>query len=164
MTIVTFWAWLLASCGYHFTAGAGRLPDGSRDLSIPQAANLTSEAALGAHITKSLRDEAVRAGLRLTGSSTAPRLLARLLSVKSVPRSVVAYGGAFHTREQEVQVRLELELNDGSTSAFKQVFSGRESYLSAPDLRGTIANRDLALRRLLSRLVHDGIDSLTRTF
>ncbi len=106
----------------------------------------------------------MRVGLRLSGSSAAPRLLARLLSVKSVPRSVATYGGAFHTREQEVQVRLELKLDDGRAGAFMQVLDGREGYLSAPDLRGTIANRDLALRRLLLRLAHDGIDSLTRTF
>lgn len=106
----------------------------------------------------------MRAGLRLRPASEAPRLLARLLSVKSVPRSVATYGGAFHTREQEVQVRLELKLDDGTAGGFKQVLSGRESYLSAPDLRGTVANCDLALRRLLLRLAHDGIDSLTRTF
>ena len=42
--------------------------------------------------------------------------------------------------------------------------SDRESYLSAPDIRGTEANRQLALQRLWERMAEEGIERISRGF
>jgi hypothetical protein len=72
--------------------------------------------------------------------------------------------GGFAAREQEVIVRVTIELKIASGENSELVLSDRESYLSAPDLRGTEANRQLALRRVLERLARDAMDRLTRRF
>ena len=153
---------LYSGCGYHFSVGSGRLPDGNQEIAIEQAHNLTGEASAGAWLVAGLRREAARAGLVVTDSSEA-RLHSRVASVLAVPRGVSSAVG-FSAREQQVIVRVEIEVILASGEKHKLPLSDRESYLSAPDLRGTEANRQLALRRVISRLARDGIDRLTRSF
>ena len=90
------------------------------------------------------------------------RLRSKVASILSVPRGVSGIG--FSARESEVIVRVEFELTMASGEKLKVALSERESYLSAPDLRGTEANRQLALRRVLKRLAREGIDRMTRNF
>lgn len=155
---------LAPGCGYHFSAGGGRLPGGGRALIIELAENQTTEPAAGAWLTRGLRREADRAGLVAAGHEQAARLSSRVLSVVAVPRGVSMHGGRFRAREQEVVVRVSLALEQagGARRSFRLV--ERESYLSAPDLRGTETNRQLALQRALARLARRGIDRLTRSF
>jgi len=153
---------LFSACGYRFSAGGGHLPDGSRKLSIPIAQNLTSDASAGALLTTALRRQATRAGLSLSDSADVPVLFVRVLSISAIPRGVALAGGSFRTREQEVVVRIELELKN--PEPWKVAISDRESYLSAPDLRGSEANRLLALERVLARLAQQGIERLARGF
>ncbi|MBW1807061.1 MAG: hypothetical protein JRJ87_02620 [Deltaproteobacteria bacterium] len=153
---------LFSACGYRFSAGGGHLPDGSRQLSIPMAQNLTSDVVAGAWLTTAMRRQATQAGLSLSNSVDAPVLFVRVLRISAIPRGVALAGGSFRTREQEVVVRIELEIK--RPEPWKVAISDRESYLSAPDLRGTEANRLLALQRVLTRLAQQAIERLSRGF
>ena len=115
-------------------------------------------------MTSALRSEAVRSGLRLDGSEASPRLESRIVRVKAVPRGVALHAGAFRTREQELVARIELSLVRDGQECWKTVLNGRESYLSAPDLRGTEANRNIALKTMIERLAREGIERLARGF
>jgi outer membrane lipopolysaccharide assembly protein LptE/RlpB len=157
-------ALLLPACGYHFSVGTGRLPDGNQELVIEQAQNLTAEASAGAWLVAGLRREAARAGLKVGESNRAARLQPRVLSITAIPRGVSVFSGGFSAREQEVVARIELQVSLSSGEKLEMTLSDRQSYLSAPDLRGTEANRQLALRRVIDRLASDGIDRLTRSF
>jgi hypothetical protein len=61
-----------AGCGYRFSAGAGRLPDGGQQLCIPMAENLTTEGRASAQLTAALRRQAADRGLELVGERSCP--------------------------------------------------------------------------------------------
>jgi len=126
------------------------------------AQNLTSDVVAGAWLTTAMRRQATQAGLSLSNSVDAPVLFVRVLRISAIPRGVALAGGSFRTREQEVVVRIELEIK--RPEPWKVAISDRESYLSAPDLRGTEANRLLALQRVLTRLAQQAIERLSRGF
>jgi outer membrane lipopolysaccharide assembly protein LptE/RlpB len=152
-----------AACGYRFSAGAGRLPDGGNRLCIPQAENLTTDAYASAHLTAALRRQAADAGLEVVAESPA-MVIAKVVSVREIPRGVAVFGGRFRAREQEVVVRVDLVLRSPSKDDVEVELSDRESYLSAPDIRGTEANRQLALQRVLDRMAVEGIERISRGF
>lgn len=151
------------ACGYRFTAGAGRLPGGGNRLCIPQAENLTTDVHASAQFTTALRRRAADAGLEVVGE--APAIMnARVVSIRAVPRGVAVSGGRFSAREQEVVVRVELMLRLPEEDDLELKLSDRESYLSAPDIRGTEANRQLALQRVWERMAEEGIERISRGF
>lgn len=151
------------SCGYRFTAGAGRLPDGGRRLCIPPAENLTTDAQASAYFTAALRRQAADSGLEVVGEAPAV-VNAKVVSIQAVPRGVAIYGGRFRAREQEVVVRVELALRLPSGADVELKLSDREGYLSAPDIRGTEANRQLALERVLDRMAEEAVERISRGF
>jgi hypothetical protein len=77
---------------------------------------------------------------------------------------VAVFGGRFRAREQEVVVRVELVLRLPTEGDLELELSDRESYLSAPDIRGTEANRQLALKRVLDRMAEEGVERISRRF
>ena len=154
-----------AGCGYRFSAGAGQLPDGGRRLCIPQAENLTTEGRASAQLTAALRRRAADRGLELVGeASDAAVMQARVVSIKAVPRGVAVFGGRFRAREQEVVVQVEMKLVMPSAEDVEIKLNDRESYLSAQDIRGTEANRQLALQRVFARMAEEGIERISRGF
>jgi len=158
--------WASAGCGYRFSVATGRLPGGGTRLAIPPARHRGAEPWPAVHFTRALRAEAERAGLELVeaGAGGVPVLKARLGDALAVPRGVALYGGSYRAREQEVALKIELELEGDGPSPRRFSLSDRVSYLSAPDLRGTEANRQLALRRLLDRLARRAVERLARGF
>jgi outer membrane lipopolysaccharide assembly protein LptE/RlpB len=160
----------LSACGYRLTVGAGRLPDGSQQLFIPVADNRSMETTAGVFFTEALRREASRRGLALVEpndekpSTSVPVLEARVESISSAPRGVTMAGDRFIAREEEVvvEVLLRVALNNGSV--FQRTLRQQESFLVAPDLRGTEVNRELAWRRALDRLARQGMEALARRF
>jgi hypothetical protein len=155
---------VLLACGYRFGVGTGQLPDGGRRLSIEVAENLTTDAWAGAWLTEGLRREAIRAGLEVVYGADAPHLDARVVFAEPIPRGVAVHAGRFRAREQELVVKVELAFRHSTGHQNSFALDARESYLSAPDLRGTEANRLLALRKALDRLSRDAIDRLSRSF
>lgn len=154
-----------AACGYRFSAGAGRLPDGGRQLCIPQAENLTTDGRASAQLTDALRRQAADAGLEVVGEAASAAVMqAKVASIRAVPRGVAVSGGRFRAREQEVVVQVEFKLVLPSSEDMEMKLSDRESYLSAPDIRGTEANRQLALQRVLERMAEEGIERISRGF
>ncbi len=155
-----------AGCGYTFSVAAGELPGGGRRLVVPVATQRGAEPWMAVHFTQALRAQAERAGLVLVdaGADGAQVLRARLDEARAMPIAVANYGGRFRAREQEVDVRIELKLSGGGQPAREFVVRDRMSYLSAPDLRGTEANRQLAARRLLDALARQAVDRLARGF
>ncbi len=151
------------SCGYRFTAGSGRLPGGGRRLCIPQVENLTTQAHASGHFTAALRRQAVDSGLQVVGEAPAV-MQGRVMSIRAIPRGVAVYGGRFRAREQEVVVRVELVLRLPSRDDVKFSLSDREGYLSAPDIRGTEANLQLALQRVLDRMAEEAVERISRGF
>jgi hypothetical protein len=159
MRTVLLVALMCEACGYRFSVGQGALPDGSRRLCVPVAHNLSGDPSAGVWFTGALRREAVLAGLEITDDDSAPRLVPRVVSIRDVPRGVAVFSGRFRAREQEVVVRVKLDLEleeDGVSIAL----TDRESYLSAPDLRGTEANKKLAMKRVIDRLAREGLERL----
>jgi outer membrane lipopolysaccharide assembly protein LptE/RlpB len=154
-----------AGCGYRFSAGAGRLPDGGQRLFVPLAENLTTEGRASAQLTAALRRQATDRGLELVGETESAAVMqSRVVSIKAVPRGVAVSGGRFRAREQEVVVQVELKLVLPSADAVEIKLNDRESYLSAPDIRGTEANRQLALQRVFQRMAEEGIERISRGF
>lgn len=155
----------VAGCGYRFSAGGGRLPDGGRRLCIPVAENLTTEGRASAQFTAALRRQAADRGLELVGeASDAAVMQARVVSIQAVPRGVSVFGGRFRAREQEVVVQVEMKLLLPSADSLEIKLDDRESYLSAQDIRGTEANRQLALQRVFQRMAEEGIERISRGF
>jgi hypothetical protein len=144
--------------------GEGRLADGSRALHVPVADNQTLFADSTVTLTEALREEARRAGLRLVLDGEAPTLQACLKTIVVVPRAVGLVSGRFHARQEEVVVEVWLKLALPGRPAHERTYRERESFLAASDLRGTEANRDLAVRRALTRLARTGIDALAGEF
>jgi outer membrane lipopolysaccharide assembly protein LptE/RlpB len=155
----------IAGCGYRFSAGAGRLPDGGQRLCIPLAENLTTEGRASAQLTTALRRQAADRGLELIGEPDGAAVMqAKVVSITAVPRGVAVFGGRFRAREQEVVVQVEMKLVSPSADALEIKLSDRESYLSAQDVRGTEANRQLALQRVFRRMAEEGIERISRGF
>jgi outer membrane lipopolysaccharide assembly protein LptE/RlpB len=155
----------IAGCGYRFSAGAGRLPDGGRRLCIPQAENLTTEGQASAQFTAALRRQAADRGLELVGDAAGSAVMqAKVVSIRAVPRGVAVSGGRFRAREQEVVVQVEMKLRSPPADDVEIKLSDRESYLSAQDIRGTEANRQLALQRVFQRMAEEGIERISRGF
>jgi outer membrane lipopolysaccharide assembly protein LptE/RlpB len=154
-----------AGCGYRFTAGAGRLADGGQRLCIPLAENLTTEGRASAQFTAALRRQAADRGLELVGEAGGAAVMqARVVSITAVPRGVAVSGGRFRAREQEVVVRVEMKLVFPSADGVEIKLNDRESYLSAQDIRGTEANRQLALQRVFERMAEEGVERISRGF
>lgn len=154
-----------AGCGYRFSAGAGRLPDGGQRLCIPQAENLTTEGRASVQLTAALRQQAADRGLELVGEASGAAVMqAKVVSITAVPRGVAVFGGRFRAREQEVVVQVEMRLSLPSAEDVVINLSDRESYLSAQDIRGTEANRQLALQRVFKRVAEEGIERISRGF
>jgi len=153
-------------CGYRFSVASGELPGGGKRLIVPIASHRGVEPWMAIHFTRALRAEAERAGLVLVepGAEGAPALQARLDEARAVPRGVAVYGGNFRAREQEVTMRVELTLSGDGQPARKFALQDRASYLSAPDLRGTEANRQLAARRVLDGLARQAVERISRGF
>ena len=152
----------LEACGYSLRTSAGRLPDGSQAIAIPLAEDQSAEAGAGAELSSLLREEARRRGLGLV--SGAAQLQARIRQVDARPRAVALAAGRFRAREQEVTIKVdfELKLKDGRNLPFS--LSERASYLSAPDLRNTLANRHLALQQAMERIAQSAIERISRDF
>ncbi len=128
------------------------------------AGNRTVEGWCAAHLTRALRVEAGRSGLEVVFGDEVPVLESRVEWVRAVPRAVAVAGGRYRTREQEVLVRVELDLRRAGKRVWGLALTGKESYLSAPDLRGTEANRQMAMRTVLDRLAVRAIERLARGF
>jgi hypothetical protein len=77
---------------------------------------------------------------------------------------VAVFGGRFRAREQEVVVQVEMKLRLPSADDMEIKLSDRESYLSAQDIRGTEANRQLALQRVFQRMAEEAIERISRGF
>lgn len=157
---------MAAGCGYSFSVASGELPGGGRRLIVPVAKHRGAEPWMAVHFTQALRAQADRAGLEIVDADAegAQVLKARLDEARALPRGVANYGGRFRAREQEVDVRIELELSGGEQPPRHFVVRDRMSYLSAPDLRGTEANRQLTTRKLLDKLARQAIERLARGF
>ena len=157
------WCSLFIGCGYHFSVKQGKLSDGSQSLSIPIIQNQTVEGWTTTILTQQLRENALANGLRLMEKGT-PRLQAHLVSIKATPRSVATQGGLFQTKEQQVAVRLhmELKLRNGTKHSF--ALFDKESYLSTSDIRGTQANRQVAVEGLLAKLAQRAVERISRNF
>jgi hypothetical protein len=156
---------LLPACGYRFTAGEGRLANGSSRVVLPVADNRTTEVSAGPFFTEVLRSEAERRGLRVVDAGGGDCVLtSRVVSISSLPRGVAMRGGQFLTREEQLNVRVEflLKFPDGQENAFS--LEAEESYLAALDLRGTLANRELAWKRAMKKLSQRGIETIARGF
>ncbi|MBN2494170.1 MAG: hypothetical protein JXR96_06245 [Deltaproteobacteria bacterium] len=163
--LTVFLAGLLAfGCGYRFVSAAGRLPDGGQRIAIDMAASRSTEPWAGPHLTAALRLEADRAGLLLAGEGERARLRARVERIDALPRAVALQAGRFQTREQEIEVEVSLELilADGRRRDF--VLRERQSVLSAPDIRMTLANREMAARLALERIARTAMRRMTRRF
>ena len=158
-----FWCTWLIGCGYHFTVKQGKLSDGSQSLFIPIIQNQTIEGWTTPILTQELRKNALANGLQLMEKG-APTLHAQLVSIKATPRSVATQGGLFQTKEQQVVVRLkmELKLRNGTKHSF--ALFDKESYLSTSDIRGTQANRQVAVEGLLAKLAQKAVERISRSF
>lgn len=149
---------LAAGCGYRVVTGRASLPGGGRHLVIGQAVNLSSEPAAGAWLTEALRLRAGRAGLDVAAAGPGPRLRVRLREVSARPLAVSLVGGRYRARQQVVEARIDVDLLQGRQVLGRCRLQERESYLSAPDLRGGEANRQVALRRVFSRLARKTLE------
>jgi hypothetical protein len=149
----------LHGCGYHLSLNSACLSGGGRKLCVPVAQNETTETWTTAFLTRSLREQAGRVGLEIV-SCKAPVLSARVVSIRSAPRGISRGGGRYTATEREVSVLIRL----GLTGQESLVLSDRQSYLSAPDVRGTEANRQLAVRIVIDRLAVTAIDRISRKF
>jgi hypothetical protein len=152
---------LATGCGYRLGGGVGL-----QRLSVPPVENRTPEAWAGAHLSGALRLEVERLGLALASPGEAFSLWVRLVSIEAVPRALAVAAGVFAAREQEVRVRIEARLHDpaGVAQGDPLRLDERESYLSAPDLRGTQANLNMAARLVLERLAARATERLLRRF
>ncbi len=151
-------------CGYRFSAGEARLPGGGRELSIAPVESAVAEAGWASELGERLRAEARRAGLVLSADPAAPQLRARLLSLDTIPRGIAAGGGRFAAREEEVRLAVEIVWQEGPTSSPPRRLREGESFVVAPDLRGTQTNRALAVRRALQRLAERIVNESSRGF
>ena len=157
---------MAGGCGYRFSVASGELPGGGKRLAVPMASHRGAEPWMAVHFTQALRAEAQRAGLALVDAEAegVPVLEARLDEAKAVPRGVAVFGGSFRAREQEVTMRVEFSLSADGRPERKFALRERASYLSAPDLRGTEANRQLAARRVLDGLARKAVERISRGF
>jgi len=129
------------------------------------AENLTTEGRASAQLTAALRRRATDRGLELVGEvSGAAVMQARVVSIKAIPRGVSVFGGRFRAREQEVVVQVVMKLSMPAAEDLEIKLDDRESYLSAQDIRGTEANRQLALQRIFQRMAEEGIERISRGF
>ncbi|NMB77194.1 MAG: hypothetical protein GYA21_18960 [Myxococcales bacterium] len=151
-------------CGYRFSAGEARLPGGGRELNIAPVESAIAEAGWGGELGERLQFEARRAGLVLSADPAAPRLRARLLSLETIPRGIAAGGGRFAAREEEVRLSVEIVWQEGPTSSPPRFLREGESFVVAPELRGTQTNRALAVRRALQRLAERIVNESCRGF
>jgi len=151
---------LALGCGYRVVTGRAVLPGGGRQLVIGQVVNLSSEPAAGAWLTEALHRQAGRAGLEVAASGRGPRLRVRLRDVSARPLAVSLVGGRYRARQQVVEAGIQVELLEGQQLLSRCRLHEQESYLSAPDLRGGEANRQVALRRVFERLARRSLECL----
>ena len=155
---------LLCGCGYRFVTGQASLPDGGRVLAIPQAKNETTEPAAGALLVEALRREAERAGLQVQGEAAAV-LQARVVRLESLVESATMLGGRYHSRQQRLLLVADFVLRRGSAAPlWRERLSESVRYLSAPDLRGSEANRQVALRDAVGRMAREVFQQLTARY
>lgn len=119
-------------------------------------------------LTRELREQAHEAGLTCPADHDSekniPALLSSIRSIESIPRGVAVYAGRYRTREQEVVFKVRFTLRMQNTKEQAWTLSERVSYLSAPDIRGTEANRQVAIRTAVGRLARKVVDSLAKGF
>jgi len=158
-------AWVgVAGCGYRLVVGEGKLADGAQAVCIPVAENLTPEPAAGAWFSAALRRSASRAGVTVECSAGGWQWSSRIVGIAEFPKGISLSSGRFHTREQELTVRVELVVAKGPERRQVIPLEGQESYLAALDLRGSETSRQIALRRLIERLAEDGAGRLIQVF
>jgi len=157
-------ALLWCGCGYRFSAGEARLPGGGRELRIAPVESAVAEAGFGGAFTERLRRVARRAGLELGDGPGVPVLRVRLLELGTVPRGIAAGSGPWVAREEEVRLAVEYELSPAPEAAAPRRLREGESFMAAPDLRGTQANRALAVQRALERLAERIIAECCREY
>lgn len=155
---------LADGCGYRFSAGEARLPGGGRALAIAPVESAVAEAGWGSELGERLQSEARRAGLVLSSDPAAPQLRVRLLSLDTIPRGIAAGGGRFVAREEEVRLSVEVVWQEGPAVSTPRRLREGESFVVAPELRGTQANRALAVRRALQRLAERIVNESCRGF
>ena len=105
-------------------------------------------------LADSLRREAGRRGLKL--DAAARNLLeAQLVKVETLVDAATLVGGRYSSRLQRLLVRVDFRLHREGRVVWEKRLEEGESYLAAPDLRGTEANRQAALSAALERLAED---------
>lgn len=154
---------LLGGCGYRFVTGGAALPDGSRLLNIPQAKNETSEPAVGSLLVEALRGEAGRAGLQVQGDAQTV-LRTTLVRLESLVEAATVIGGRYHSRQHRLLLVADFVLQNGSSLLWRGRLTESVSYLSAPDLRGSEANRQMALRDAAARMAREVFQQLAERY
>ena len=160
---LTLFAWLASlACGYSFRSAAGRLPDGSRSLRVAVVEDRSTEAGAGAELSEALRNQALRRSLQ-PGKEEAV-LATRLVRVDARPLAVALAAGRYRARQQEVVIRASFVLSLASGERHEFQLQEQASYLSAADLRNTLANKRVALQQAIDRMAEAAIERISRGF
>ncbi len=131
------------------------------------ATSLSEEAQVVPMLTGALRTQARKVGLACPADGkdkTIPLLLSSIRSIEAFPRGVAVYAGRYRTREQEIVIKVRFTLKSDNHKDHTWVLQERVSYLSAPDIRGTEANRQMAIRSGIDSMSRKVMDCLTRGF
>jgi hypothetical protein len=149
----------VAACGYRLAAGQARLADGEDALWLAPVGNHTMEPQAAMLLAASLRREAGRRGLKLDAAAQNV-LEARLMKVEALVDAATLAGGRYSSRLQRLLVRVDFRLRRGGRLVWEKRLEESESYLAAPDLRGTEANRQAALCAVLERLAEEALGQI----
>jgi len=156
-------AFLLAGCGYRFTAGGAPLPEGLRSVCAPVFLNQTAEPALGVLFTEALRTQLLRAGVAGGQGTCTGTIDGEVLSVSAGP-TVLSNQVPPNPVSYRLQVTAQLRLRKDDRVLSAVTISGSEDYLTATgstaDVLAPEAQRQAALRRLAETLMRDGYERL----
>jgi hypothetical protein len=161
---------MLAGCGYRLGARGGLL-SGVRTVHVPPFASGVREPGAGVLFARALREELMaRAGLRLASATAADAVVAG--NLKAYDRGGFAFptlssAGGVRVGEFRATVRAEVSVRrraDGKVlfSTGDVVVSGE--YLLGPDVIGSEANRERALRQLAADLARRVADLIADAF
>ncbi len=89
------------------------------------------------------------------------RLKVVLTSCRFQPLAVSASAGRFSASQQQLYVEASAQLERAGSVVWKKRLSESRDFLSAPDIRGTEANRRAALEAALQRLAESIVRWLT---
>ena len=146
---------LLASCGYRFTAPNAALP--VRSAHVPFFINRTAEPGAEMAFTQAARDQLERAG-RLGGPDAEGVLEGTILAVSSGPFLTAPALPRQPVFRMSATISLTLKKNGvvvgGTTVAVSEEFP------SGADVLLTESNRAAALRRLADAAVREGFERL----